>query len=66
MFVVRPSGVLTHDVEMFGNSWVEAEPREARCAAVPSGFSSPCAAVGADVLLVSGRIPVERSKPVRI
>ncbi|XP_054472213.1 otogelin [Anoplopoma fimbria] len=44
-------GVLTHDVEMFGNSWVEAEPHEARCPMVPSGFSSPCAAVEAHVLL---------------
>ncbi|XP_029702117.1 otogelin [Takifugu rubripes] len=44
-------GVLTHDVEMFGNSWVEAEPREAQCPIVPSGFPSPCAAVDAHVLL---------------
>ncbi|XP_031704638.1 LOW QUALITY PROTEIN: otogelin-like [Anarrhichthys ocellatus] len=44
-------GVLTHEVEMFGNSWVEAEPHEARCPTVPSGFSSPCAAVEAHVLL---------------
>ncbi|XP_034385700.1 otogelin [Cyclopterus lumpus] len=44
-------GVLTHDVEMFGNSWVAAEPHEARCPMVHSGFSSPCAAVEAHVLL---------------
>ncbi|XP_068431508.1 otogelin [Clinocottus analis] len=44
-------GLLTHDVEMFGNSWVEAEPHEARCPMVPSGFPSPCAAVEAHVLL---------------
>uniref|UniRef100_G3PZ77 Otogelin n=1 Tax=Gasterosteus aculeatus TaxID=69293 RepID=G3PZ77_GASAC len=44
-------GVLTHDVEMFGNSWAEAEPHGARCPAVPSGFSSPCAAAEAHVLL---------------
>uniref|UniRef100_H3DN78 Otogelin n=1 Tax=Tetraodon nigroviridis TaxID=99883 RepID=H3DN78_TETNG len=44
-------GVLTHDIEMFGNSWMEAEPREAPCPLVPSGFSSPCAAVDANVLL---------------
>ncbi|XP_070687646.1 otogelin [Pempheris klunzingeri] len=44
-------GVLTHDIEMFGNSWVEAEPHEARCPMVPSGFPSPCAAVEAHVLL---------------
>ncbi|XP_075934670.1 otogelin [Anarhichas minor] len=44
-------GVLTNEVEMFGNSWVEAEPHEARCPTVPSGFSSPCVAVEAHVLL---------------
>ncbi|XP_044072365.1 otogelin isoform X2 [Siniperca chuatsi] len=44
-------GVLTHDIEMFGNSWVEAEPQQARCPMVPSGFSSPCAAADAHVLL---------------
>ncbi|KAM8894367.1 otogelin isoform 2-T2 [Spinachia spinachia] len=44
-------GVLTRDVEMFGNSWAEAEPHQARCPMVPSGFSSPCAAVKAHVLL---------------
>ncbi|XP_068171850.1 otogelin [Antennarius striatus] len=43
-------GVLTHDVEMFGNSWAEAEPHEALCPAVLSGFPSPCAAVEAHVL----------------
>lgn len=68
LFAVPPSGVLTHDIEMFGNSWVEAEPREAQCPLVPSGFSSPCAAVDADVLLVSRQITVkttaERRKSV--
>ncbi|XP_041796258.1 otogelin [Chelmon rostratus] len=44
-------GVLTHDIEMFGNSWVEVEPHEARCPTVPSDFPSPCAAVDAHVLL---------------
>ncbi|XP_030269310.1 otogelin [Sparus aurata] len=44
-------GVLTHDIEMFGNSWVEADPHEARCPMVPSDFPSPCAAVEAHVLL---------------
>ncbi|XP_040899174.1 otogelin [Toxotes jaculatrix] len=44
-------GVLTHDIEMFGNSWVETEPHQARCPTVPSDFSSPCAAVDAHVLL---------------
>uniref|UniRef100_A0A7N5ZRD3 Otogelin n=1 Tax=Anabas testudineus TaxID=64144 RepID=A0A7N5ZRD3_ANATE len=24
-------GLLTHEIEMFGNSWVEAEPHQARC-----------------------------------
>lgn len=45
-------GVLTHDIELFGNSWVETEPHEARCPMVPSGFSSPCDSVEAHVLLV--------------
>ncbi|TDH17418.1 hypothetical protein EPR50_G00008130 [Perca flavescens] len=44
-------GVLTHEIEMFGNSWVETEPHEARCPMVLSGFSSPCAGVEAHVLL---------------
>ncbi|XP_053281590.1 otogelin [Pleuronectes platessa] len=44
-------GVLTHEVELFGNSWVEAEPHQARCPSVPSGFSSPCVGVDAHVLL---------------
>lgn len=62
-------GVLTHDIEMFGNSWVEAEPHEARCPMVPSDFSSPCAAVDAHVLLVSclieavGLLAAEKQKP---
>lgn len=46
------SGVLTYDVEIFGNSWVEAQPIEAPCPMVPSGFSSPCAAVDTQNLLV--------------
>ncbi|XP_051800328.1 otogelin [Acanthochromis polyacanthus] len=44
-------GVLTHEIEMFGNSWVEVDPHQDRCPAVPSGFASPCAAVDAQVLL---------------
>ncbi|KAK2854260.1 hypothetical protein Q5P01_006921 [Channa striata] len=44
-------GVLTQEIEMFGNSWAEAEPHHSRCPVVPSGFSSPCAAVDAHVLL---------------
>ncbi|KAM3877462.1 otogelin [Diretmus argenteus] len=43
-------GVMTHDIDMFGNSWTEAEPHQARCPMVPSGFPSPCAAVDAHVL----------------
>uniref|UniRef100_I3JM53 Otogelin n=1 Tax=Oreochromis niloticus TaxID=8128 RepID=I3JM53_ORENI len=38
-------GVLTHEIEMFGNSWVETHPHEERCPMVPSGFPSPCATV---------------------
>ncbi|XP_069382390.1 otogelin isoform X2 [Paralichthys olivaceus] len=44
-------GVLTHEVEMFGNSWVETEPHQARCPMVPSGFPSPCAGVEDHILL---------------
>ncbi|XP_022602720.1 otogelin-like [Seriola dumerili] len=44
-------GVLTHEIEMFGNSWVETQPHQAQCPTVSSGFSSPCAAVDAHVLL---------------
>uniref|UniRef100_A0A8C4NSL9 Otogelin n=1 Tax=Dicentrarchus labrax TaxID=13489 RepID=A0A8C4NSL9_DICLA len=44
-------GVLTHDIEMFGNSWMEAEPHETRCPMVTSDFSSPCTAVETHVLL---------------
>ncbi|KAM9861152.1 otogelin [Aulostomus maculatus] len=43
--------VLTHELEMFGNSWVEAEPHQARCPMVPVGFSSPCSAVDSHILL---------------
>ncbi|XP_029354391.1 otogelin [Echeneis naucrates] len=49
---VRTSyGVLTQEIEIFGNSWVEMQPQEAPCSPVPSGFSSPCAAVDPQVLL---------------
>ncbi|XP_035991595.1 LOW QUALITY PROTEIN: otogelin [Fundulus heteroclitus] len=44
-------GVLTQDVEMFGNSWMEMEPHQDRCLLVPSAFSSPCARVEAQILL---------------
>uniref|UniRef100_M4A5S4 Otogelin n=1 Tax=Xiphophorus maculatus TaxID=8083 RepID=M4A5S4_XIPMA len=37
-------GVLTPDVEMFGNSWMEMEPHQDRCPHVPSAFLSPCTA----------------------
>ncbi|KAM7424628.1 hypothetical protein PAMA_000809 [Pampus argenteus] len=44
-------GVLTHEIEMFGNSWMESEPHLTRCPMVTSDFSSPCAAVDAHILL---------------
>lgn len=47
----RP-GVLTDNVEMFGNSWQEAEPQQAPCPTVPPDFPSPCAAVDDHILLV--------------
>ncbi|XP_037548538.1 otogelin [Nematolebias whitei] len=47
----KSTGVMAHDIEMFGNSWMEAEPHQGRCPMVPSGFSSPCARVDAQVLL---------------
>ncbi|XP_034019438.1 otogelin [Thalassophryne amazonica] len=40
-------GVLTDSVEMFGNSWLEAEPHQTQCSMVPSGFPSPCVSVDA-------------------
>ncbi|XP_061606093.1 otogelin isoform X2 [Phyllopteryx taeniolatus] len=44
-------GLLTHEIEMFGNSWMETMPLQARCPMVPSGFASPCTAVDVHVLL---------------
>ncbi|XP_062290720.1 otogelin [Scomber scombrus] len=44
-------GVLTHDIEMFGNSWVESEPHQTPCPTVPPDFSSPCAAVDFHVMV---------------
>ncbi|XP_032416717.1 otogelin [Xiphophorus hellerii] len=44
-------GVLTPDVEMFGNSWMEMEPHQDRCPHVPSAFLSPCAGVDTQILL---------------
>ncbi|XP_024909406.1 otogelin isoform X2 [Cynoglossus semilaevis] len=44
-------GVLTNEIELFGNSWLETEPHQSQCSTVPPGFSSPCSAVSAQVLL---------------
>ncbi|MEQ2216706.1 hypothetical protein XENOCAPTIV_020938, partial [Xenoophorus captivus] len=44
-------GLLTQNVEMFGNSWMEMEPHQDRCPLVPSAFSSPCAHVDSENLL---------------
>ncbi|XP_067105524.1 otogelin [Osmerus mordax] len=43
--------VLTQDLAMFGNSWVEEEPHQARCAPVPSMFLSPCASQDSHTML---------------
>ncbi|XP_046898327.1 otogelin [Hypomesus transpacificus] len=43
--------VLTQDLAMFGNSWVEEEPHQAKCAPVPSMFLSPCASQDAHTML---------------
>uniref|UniRef100_A0A3P8VXA6 Otogelin n=1 Tax=Cynoglossus semilaevis TaxID=244447 RepID=A0A3P8VXA6_CYNSE len=40
-------GVLTNEIELFGNSWLETEPHQSQCSTVPPGFSSPCSAVSA-------------------
>ncbi|XP_056135336.1 otogelin [Lampris incognitus] len=44
-------GVLTEHIDMFGNSWVESEPNQARCPMVAASFPSPCTATDAHVLL---------------
>ncbi|XP_037103954.1 otogelin [Syngnathus acus] len=44
-------GVLTHEIEMFGNSWAETEPLQASCPMVPLSFPSPCTAVDVHILL---------------
>ncbi|XP_057707613.1 otogelin isoform X2 [Corythoichthys intestinalis] len=44
-------GVLTHEIEMFGNSWLETAPFQDQCPMVPSSFPSPCIALGVDVML---------------
>lgn len=46
------TGVLTDNVEMFGNSWLEAEPQQAPCPTVAPDFPSPCAVMDDHVLLV--------------
>lgn len=56
------AGVLTHDIEMFVNSWMEMDPHRERCPMVPSGFPSPCAAVDAHVLLVRCRTKTTNSR----
>ncbi|KAK7929826.1 hypothetical protein WMY93_006221 [Mugilogobius chulae] len=43
-------GVFTEEIEMFGNSWQEAEPNENRCPIVSPGFTSPCSGVPDHVL----------------
>ncbi|XP_028812754.1 otogelin [Denticeps clupeoides] len=35
-------GIVTEDVAMFGNSWMEEQPHHARCPMVPSTYPSPC------------------------
>ncbi|XP_051919390.1 otogelin isoform X3 [Hippocampus zosterae] len=44
-------GVLTHEIEMFGNSWAETAPLQAPCPTVPFGFPSPCTEVDVHLLL---------------
>ncbi|XP_019722789.1 otogelin [Hippocampus comes] len=46
-----PSRVLTHEIEIFGNSWAETAPLQAPCPTVPSGFPSPCTEVDVHLLL---------------
>ncbi|MBN3324021.1 OTOG protein, partial [Atractosteus spatula] len=35
-------GLLTHDVALFGNSWMETEPLQQMCSTVPADYTSPC------------------------
>ncbi|XP_023807134.2 otogelin isoform X3 [Oryzias latipes] len=44
-------GLLTHDVEMFGNSWMEMDPHQNTCPPVGSSFPSPCNALDVQVLM---------------
>ncbi|XP_031673109.1 otogelin-like [Oncorhynchus kisutch] len=46
-------GVVTEDLSMFGNSWVEEELHQVRCPMVPFMFPSPCASRDPHILLVS-------------
>ncbi|CAL8403715.1 unnamed protein product [Boreogadus saida] len=44
-------GLVTAEIDMFGNSWMEAKPHEAICLLVISGFPSPCAGLDDHFLL---------------
>uniref|UniRef100_A0AAZ3SXK3 Otogelin n=1 Tax=Oncorhynchus tshawytscha TaxID=74940 RepID=A0AAZ3SXK3_ONCTS len=44
-------GVVTEDLSMFGNSWVEEELHQVRCPMVPFMFPSPCASRDPHILL---------------
>ncbi|XP_072527000.1 otogelin, partial [Salminus brasiliensis] len=44
-------GVVTEDLAMFGNSWVEEEPQRATCSMIPYLYPSPCSAQDSHVLL---------------
>uniref|UniRef100_A0A3P9KE54 Otogelin n=1 Tax=Oryzias latipes TaxID=8090 RepID=A0A3P9KE54_ORYLA len=44
-------GLLTQDVEMFGNSWMEMDPHQNTCPPVGSSFPSPCNALDVQVLM---------------
>lgn len=55
LFLSISPDVLTQDLAMFGNSWVEEEPHQAKCAPVPSMFLSPCASQDAHTMLVPYR-----------
>uniref|UniRef100_A0AAY4C9Z8 Otogelin n=1 Tax=Denticeps clupeoides TaxID=299321 RepID=A0AAY4C9Z8_9TELE len=45
-------GIVTEDVAMFGNSWMEEQPHHARCPMVPSTYPSPCDSQEPGMLLV--------------
>ncbi|XP_036820447.1 otogelin-like [Oncorhynchus mykiss] len=50
-------GVVTEDLSMFGNSWVEEELHQVRCPMVPFMFPSSCASRDPHILLVSNPDP---------